>query len=317
MWRTDLEVNTIIRPYVYMSQNEKVPFVDIIMPAYNHEEFIGEAIESILMQHTKYSYQIVVGEDCSTDCTRKIVTDYYKRYPNKISLYLWKRNVGANRNLVQLLTGSNGKYIAFLEGDDYWTDPLKLEKQIDFLENHKEYVGAVHNVRCVNKEGELLHRDFDFYPICEEHIYGREQAERFELAAQTASLLCRNIWKDWTRKELETLFLSPGNGDVKINVVLGLLGDIYYFKDIMAEHRRIFEGDSWTAKSHDKNVLWLYYKMCCSIQKYIKRYQNRFLDTRKNFQAGFEESKVRLLSEFNLVNSNIYCKFLKRKLLGE
>lgn len=305
-----------IQSYTYINQNEQIPLVDIIMFAYNHEEFIEEAIKSVLMQKTKYSYKIEIGEDCSTDHTRQIIMDYYERYPERIELFLWKENVGGDRNTIEIIKKCRGTYIAFLEGDDCWTDSFKLEKQISFLENHENYIGTAHNVRCVNKRGELLHRDFELYSICEGHIYGKEQAERFEMAAQTTSLLFRNIWKSWTVKELEAFFMSTGNGDMKINILLGLSGDINYFKDIMADHRRVFEGDSWTAKSHDKNMMWFHYMTCCSIQNHMKKYKNISLDVDKRFDSLLEESYMKLLCKWNKENLSNFLKFFKRKLAG-
>lgn len=305
-----------IQSCIHINQNEDIPIVDVVMVTYNHAEYIEEAIKSVLMQQTKYSYRIKIGEDCSTDHTRQLVMDYHEQYPDKIDLVLWDKNVGGGRNVIELIKGCKGKYIAFLEGDDYWTDPFKLEKQISLLENNEQYIGTAHNVRCVNKRGELLHRDFGLYSICEEHIYGKEQAERFEMAAQTASLLFRNIWKGWTVKELETFFMSTGNGDIKINILLGLSGDIYYFKDIMADHRRVFEGDSWTAKSHNKNMMWFHYLTCCSIQNYMKKYKNISLDIDKRFDSMLEESYMKLLCKWNKENLNIFLKFFKRKLVG-
>lgn len=185
---------------IHMCKNSSVPMLDIVMPTYNHGECIEEAIKSVLMQKTKYSYKLKIGEDCSTDSTRKIIMDYYKMHPDKIELFLWKENVGVEKNVVKILSKCRGEYIITLEGDDYWTDPYKLEKQISFLEKHKEYIGTSHNVRCVDKNGNLLHRDFGCYPIVEEHIFGKLNAEKFEMVGQTTSVLHRNIWRDCSKK---------------------------------------------------------------------------------------------------------------------
>lgn len=302
---------------IHKCENEDIPLVNIVMFVYNHAEFIEDAIKSILMQQTQYSYRIVIGEDCSTDTTRRIIMNYYEQYSNKMELYLWKKNVGGSKNGIEVLKGCKGKYIAVLEGDDLWTDPLKLEKQISFLENHEEYIGTAHNVRCVDRDGKLLHRDFGLYPIFETHIYGKEQAERFEMVAQSASLVYRNIWRNWSQKEFDDFFLSVGNGDIKLNVLLGMSGDIYFFRDIMADHRRVFEGDSWTAKSHDKNMLWLGFETCSAIQKYMKKYQKIFLSTKEILQSGHENSCIRLMCKCNKENLEVWWKFFVTKLRGE
>jgi glycosyltransferase involved in cell wall biosynthesis len=113
--------------------------VSVAMLAYNHENFIVEAIESVLMQKTDFIVQMVIAEDFSTDNTRNILLDYQVRFPGNIKLILQDKNVGPVKNSNDLLTNIDGKYIAVLECDDYWTDPLKLQKQVDFLDANPEY----------------------------------------------------------------------------------------------------------------------------------------------------------------------------------
>ena len=123
----------------------EAPMVSVAMLTYNHQNYIGEAIESVLMQKTTFKVQLVIAEDYSPDSTRQIVIDYQKKYPDKIKLILQNENVGASKNNISLFENLNGKYIAALEGDDYWTDPLKLQKQFDFLEENEDY-----GVVCTN-----------------------------------------------------------------------------------------------------------------------------------------------------------------------
>lgn len=104
------------------------------MITYNHEDYINQAIESIMMQKTNFLFELIIGEDCSTDNTRKICQKYKERYPDRIRLILPESNVGMMKNLIKTIEACNGKYIAMCEGDDYWTDSLKLQKQVDFLE---------------------------------------------------------------------------------------------------------------------------------------------------------------------------------------
>lgn len=127
------------------------PLVSICMITYNHEKFISYALNSVLMQKVDFEYEIIIGEDCSTDDTRRIILEYYKKYPCKIKLILQKKNVGPVKNEYEVLSKCSGKYIAFLEGDDYWTDEYKLQKQIDFLETNSDY-GMVYCDICVVDE---------------------------------------------------------------------------------------------------------------------------------------------------------------------
>ena len=111
------------------------PQVSVCMLTYNHEKYIAQAIESVLMQKTDFDYELVIGEDCSVDKTREIVKKFQLKCPNIIKPIYHERNVGASRNCFEfVLPACKGKYIALLEGDDYWIDSLKLQKQIDVFE---------------------------------------------------------------------------------------------------------------------------------------------------------------------------------------
>ena len=111
-------------------ENDSRIKVSVVMLTYNHEKYIAQAIESVLMQETDFHYEIVIGEDCSTDRTREIVIEYQKKYPDKIRTLLHAKNIGGNANYRQTYSECNGDYIAFLEGDDFWIDRKKLQKQI-------------------------------------------------------------------------------------------------------------------------------------------------------------------------------------------
>ena len=125
--------------------------VSVCMVTYNHEKYIAQAIESVLMQKTNFDYELVIGEDCSTDKTKKIIIKYQKRYPKIIRIILNKKNLGAGLNFVQILEACKGEYIALLDGDDYWTDPVKLQKQVDFLDNNPYYSISSHNVYVIQE----------------------------------------------------------------------------------------------------------------------------------------------------------------------
>lgn len=113
--------------------------VSVFMITYNHENYIEHAIEGVLMQKTSFPIELIIGEDCSTDNTRKIVREYEGRYTEIIKAQYPEKNRGMNNNFLTVLQSARGKYIALCEGDDYWTDPLKLQKQVDFLEANPEY----------------------------------------------------------------------------------------------------------------------------------------------------------------------------------
>ena len=115
------------------------PAVSVAMNAYNCEHFVAQAIESVLMQETTFVVELVIGEDCSTDSTRRIVRAYGAKYPNVIRVLLPKKNLGISRNYEAVWHACGGKYIAWLDGDDYWRTPQKLEKQVTFMEANRHF----------------------------------------------------------------------------------------------------------------------------------------------------------------------------------
>jgi glycosyltransferase involved in cell wall biosynthesis len=117
----------------------KHPLVSVQMVTFNHESYIAQAIEGVLMQETDFPIELVIGEDRSTDRTREIVLEYQRKHPDVIRVVLWDKNVGAQRNSRKLYGLLRGKYFAFNEGDDYWTCPHKLQKQVDALERNPDW----------------------------------------------------------------------------------------------------------------------------------------------------------------------------------
>ncbi|WP_026839477.1 glycosyltransferase [Gillisia sp. JM1] len=129
--------------------------VSVFILTYNQEEFIGQTIESILDQKTDFAYQLVIGEDCSTDNTRSICEKYAKENTDKIKLLPSVKNLGLINNFIRTLKECDGKYVAICDGDDYWIDPFKLKKQVDFLENNPDYSIVFTGVKFLFPDGNL------------------------------------------------------------------------------------------------------------------------------------------------------------------
>lgn len=136
-------------------ENLTSPLVSVCIFAYNHEKFIEEAIHSVLKQITAFDFEIIVGEDGSEDETLKIIQDFSHSYPSKIriliqdqskKIYIGGKPTGRH-NFITTLKSCKGKFIALLDGDDYWTDPLKLQKQVDFLEENPQF--AIHSGNAI------------------------------------------------------------------------------------------------------------------------------------------------------------------------
>ena len=129
------------------------PTVSVCMVTYNHERYIAQAVESVLMQKTEHPYEIVIGEDCSTDQTREIVSGLANRHPDRIKLRLSRRNKGAKKNFVGTFGDCVGKYVVILEGDDYWISPNKLQLQVDALNARPDWAICFHPAVCLYEDG--------------------------------------------------------------------------------------------------------------------------------------------------------------------
>lgn len=147
------------------------PRVSVAMITHNHQRFIAQALDSVLMQETNFPFEIVIGEDHSTDGTRQIVEAYQRQHPDTIRLLLRDRNVGSGPNLIETFEACRGEYIAFLEGDDYWTDLQKLQIGTDFLDAHPEYTMCFHRYAvCDDQSDELTESE----PMGEDRSYTLE-----------------------------------------------------------------------------------------------------------------------------------------------
>ena len=128
-----------------MNNHEDEIQVSVCVVTYNQEEYIAECLDSLVSQHTNFKFEIIVGEDCSTDNTRAIVQEYVDRYPNLIVPLFYEKNVGAIENIKQVYESAKGKYIAHMDGDDMAL-PNKLQKQFDVMEKNPQAIICSHNV---------------------------------------------------------------------------------------------------------------------------------------------------------------------------
>jgi glycosyltransferase involved in cell wall biosynthesis len=142
-----------------MEKENATPLVSVCCTCYNHGKYIRNTLEGFLMQKTRFSFEIIVFDDASTDNSQQIILEYATKHPDLFRLFLQKENLWQNKKISGTFTVSfpnaSGKYIAWCEGDDYWTDPLKLQKQVDFLEQNPDFSICFHQVQLL-RENNLL-----------------------------------------------------------------------------------------------------------------------------------------------------------------
>jgi glycosyltransferase involved in cell wall biosynthesis len=209
---------------------------------YNQKDYISKCLEGILKQIVNFSFEIIIGDDNSTDGTREILKDYADKYPGLIRLNLRElKGVGlpGKENFVTTLSMCNGEYIALCDGDDYWTDPLKLQKQADFLDANPDYVLCFHQVSIIKINGEIVD---DFITKVPENYETIETLVRLGNYIHTPSVVFRNIIKEFPSE-----FIKSPIGDFFLYVMLAEHGKLKYLEDIMTVYR---EGVGvWSDKS--------------------------------------------------------------------
>src|ERR1700693_1289131 len=164
--------------------------LSVAMITYNHQRFIGEAIGSGLAQKVNFGSEIVIGEDCSTDGTRGVILDFQRRHPERIVPILRERNVGAMRNFAETIAACRGQYVAFLEGDDYWTSVDKLQRQVDFLDAHPDSVLCCHRVKFLYETGSA---EVNVHPLLAAGPYTIEDLLRMNFVMTCSAVLRRDL----------------------------------------------------------------------------------------------------------------------------
>ena len=213
-----------------------IPVVSIIMVTYNHEQFISEAIEGCLMQKTDFPVELVVADDASSDGTQTIIGQYANNYPGFVKPILRSINIGANPNWLDAVNKCQGRYIAICEGDDYWTDPHKLQKQVDFMDQNSDYSFCFHNVDVLLMDNEVKFAE-PFTTLPDNPVTFRDVVTGNFIP--TASVIFRNMidsFPEW--------FSHVSSGDRALFGLLALRGNGYYIPDKMAVYRKHLAGMS-------------------------------------------------------------------------
>ena len=205
------------------------PLVSVCLITYNHSKYIRQAIDSILMQQVHFDWELIIADDFSTDGTREILEEYKNRHTNFIQLILQPTNVGSINNWLQLLSAANNKYIACIDGDDYWTDEYKLQKQIDFLEANPEFSLCFHPVKLLENNGQIVD---DYITKVPKNYQCIENLARYGNYIHTPSVVFRNCIKEYPK----TMLQSPV-GDYYLYMLLSQHGKIFRLDETMAIYR--------------------------------------------------------------------------------
>jgi len=223
------------------------PKLSVCIITFNHAAFIAKALDGALMQRVTFEYNIVIGDDCSTDGTDRIIQEYQSRWPDKIVPLFHAKNVGMGKNLKETLDYCNGEYVAFLEGDDYWMDPEKLQMQVDYLDSNPGCSICHHRVDYIAWPGGEKLKEFP------SQRFRIERPDPRALAIinyiQTCSVVFRRKCLPPLDADLQELKLY----DWPLFVLLSQRGWIAYLDRTMA-HYRIHVNNSWNERPADYKI---------------------------------------------------------------
>ena len=211
----------------------RTPKVSVMTLTYNHEPYIAQCIEGVMSQQTAFAIEMVIGEDGSTDRTSEICRAYQQRFPDRIRLLLAERNAGRFENLRQTMQACRGEYMALLEGDDYWTDPGKLRKQADLLDQHPEWAICFHNVNIIGDR--TAGRPPLFFENPPKPVFTRE-----DFIERNFIPTCSCVYRSHPPLALPAWFYEPEKNpytDWILHVIRAEHGDIGYVDAVMATHR--------------------------------------------------------------------------------
>jgi glycosyltransferase involved in cell wall biosynthesis len=244
------------------------PLVSICCITYNHIHFLDECIKGFLIQKTNFPIEILIHDDASTDGTTELIKSNVAKYPEIIKPTYQKENQFSKGKRITpiLIQKAQGKYIALCEGDDYWTDPLKLQKQVDFLEGNEGYVMCYHNAKIVDEKGQII-KDSKL------PLKSQKDFESIELKkgafVLTLSVCFRNLIKNFPPEMYKVV-----NGDTFLFSLLGQYGKGKYLKSVNDAVYRAHDAGIWSSLNEKKRkasslVTAIY------LSKYYKRNKDR------------------------------------------
>lgn len=220
--------------------------VSVLMLTFNHEKYIEQAIESVLMQVVNFDYEIVIGDDFSTDKTRAILINYNNKYKNRIRLLLKEYKLGIMENYIQTFKACRGKYIAILEGDDYWTSKYKLQSQVDLLDSNNDFTVCFHPVIKFHQH------------TGETSILNPAQINEVStidnLVLENYIPTCSVMYRNFIIKDFPEWFKKLSFGDWTTSILHAQKGKIGKINKIMGVYR-IHQGGVWSMQNEINKIM--------------------------------------------------------------
>jgi glycosyltransferase involved in cell wall biosynthesis len=224
--------------------------VSVCMITYNHAAYIAQAVESVLAQRTDFPVEIVIGEDCSTDGTRGVLVDLARRNPQSIRLRLAEQNQGINSNFLGTLAACRGKYVALLEGDDFWTSPDKLQKQVEALDVHPEWAMCFHPAAC------MYEGDMEGPPVIPLE-WNKPEATIEDLFDVNFIPTCSVVFRNRLVAAYPSWFHDLNLGDWPLHMIHAAQGNIGFLPEVMSSYR-IHSNGVWSGATQAQRITGIF-----------------------------------------------------------
>lgn len=277
--------------------------VSVLITTYNQEDLIAQAVNSVLEQEVSFDYEIVIGEDASTDRTREIVLELQQRHPDKIRLYLREAidsehdralGMGGRTNFVKCLFACQGQYIALLDGDDYWTSPDKLRKQVEFLDAHSECAMCFHNAEILYEDQSRAPRNY--CPADQKRFSTLEDLIKRNPIATSSVMFRRGLFEKFPE-----WFHEIRLGDWALHILNFQFGSAGYLDEVMASyrlHQRGFSGGvSAIQSTHDAISFYERVGKDLKFKKYHRLFKSAlsksYLDLAIDYDKAGERGRAR------------------------
>ena len=286
--------------------------ITVIVMAYNQKDYIRESLDSILRQKTNVDFNILIHDDCSSDGTSEIIDEYKMKNPNKIDVIHQKEKtfpvVGFNGMLYKYVTPIiESDYIAYCDGDDYWCDDEKLQKQYDFMSSHPEYSMCFHSAYQLRPNNDMSSKWF----IRDEGDINMSDiiSERPGVCVATSSIFLKSdVFKDFSdwRKKYPV-------EDVPMYITAAMKGKIHRLKDVMCVYRQ-FAAGSWSAQNKDANDKMIKHlnEMKEAVLRFDQQTNQQYHDLVVKETESFDFRIAHITRDFKTIFSNANKRFVKR-----
>lgn len=285
--------------------------LSVIVVTYNHEKYIRQAIESILNQKVDFQYKIIIADDASTDKTPQIIKEFQKNYPDKIFPIFNEKNLGVLKNVLNIMKHIQTDFIAFLDGDDYWTHEFKLQKQIDFLESNIDFNGCFHDaeIEHIDEANKLLfnsgHKYSDHYKYRQE-LYTGDLINR--LIIPTSGLVLRS----WFLYKLDTNVLKDNYSVLwKLTCLAIKDSKLYYIDEIWSKYRNHPKGLS---KSHNVDFHLShadFLESIASLRGFEKNYYDIFVAASNEYRLALQRIDKKEKGALKIFMHYLWCELKK------